>query len=185
MFKHINWDTNIYVTKNFMQTAENSNPLELTNVEHSLRLVDAAIQFEGSSTVTLLLLSDREADSILALYWERQLLNQSSRNSFVNVSFLKNSARTPNSGAFPLQLCLCDHTTNSHMLKYLSGSAIASVQLFSGDTMFAPDEEEALRTVLLTTLKGKQVASRFTEFRETQHHLARSVLENVSGSDLV
>jgi len=112
-------------------------------------------------------------------------LNQLSRNSFVNVSFLKNSTRAPNSGALPLQLHLCDHTSNSHMPKYLGGSAIASVQLFNGDTTFAPDEEKALRTVLLTTLKVKEVASRFTEFRETQHDLARSILENVSGSDLV
>jgi len=63
-------------------------------------------------------------------------------------------------------------------------SAIASIQLFSGETMFAPEEEKTLIAELLTTPEGREVASHFTVFRETQHHLARSVLEKVSDSDL-
>jgi len=108
-------------------------------------------------------------------------LNQSFNNSFISLSFLKNSSRVLDSGIFPLQLRLCDSTTKSHMPKYLSSSVIASVQLFSGDTMF--ENEQAL-TGLLNTSKGKEVATSFTDFRDTHTNLARSDLEKVSGSDL-
>jgi len=178
-FRHINWDKNVYMTENFMKTVGNPTSPMLTERQHFLRPVDAAIQFERSST--LLLLSEREADSILSLYWERQHLNQSFNNSFISLSFLKTSSRVLDSGTFPLQLRLCDSTTKSHMPKYLSSSVIASVQLFSGDTMF--ENEQAL-TGLLNTSKGKEVATSFTDFRDTHTNLARSDLEKVSGSDL-
>jgi len=162
-FEHINWDKNIdiYVTDNFLKSVGNSMSPMLEERQQFLRLVDAAIYFDKSSK--LLLLSEYEADSILLLQWERQLLNQSCPNYFVNWSFFKNS---------------------SHVSKCLSSSAIASVQLFSGETMFAPEEEKTLIAELLTTPKGREVALHFTVFRETQHHLARSVLEKVSDSDL-
>jgi len=42
--------------------------------------------------------------------------------------------------------------------------------------MFAPEEEKTLIAELLTTPKGREVASRFTVFRDTQQRLVRRCL---------
>jgi len=133
------------VTRNFMQTVRDLNSLKMTknvtNFEYYLRPVDAAIQFDKSSI--LLRFSECEADSIQLLFWKRRLLNNVSHNSILSFSFLKNALHARNSRRFPLQLRLCDHTTSTYAPKCLSSSAVASVQLFSRDTMFAEEEKLA------------------------------------------
>ena len=70
-FSSIRWDQNIYMTANFWKTVSDfvagDNFKELA---HFLRPVDAVLHFEASGT--LLLLSERESDSILPLFWKHE-----------------------------------------------------------------------------------------------------------------
>ena len=50
--------------------------------------------------------------------------------------------------------------------------------------MFSHGPKKSLEETILQTPQAKSVASQFTIFRATQHLLARSDLEMVSGSDL-
>ena len=123
--EHIDWDNSIYVTSNFVSTVSSilSPGKPLRELGHFLRPVDVAIHFENSSS--LLLLSEREADFILPLYWQKQLSNQHTRNAFLNFSFLKDFAGKELQRAtedeemtgIPLQIRSCESEAPAYLRK--------------------------------------------------------------------
>ena len=93
-FQHILWDDDIYVTRNFFHTVHDLISMKTveSDLAHFLRPIDAAMYFEKSRM--LLLLSEREADSILELFWQKQSVKQHVKSTdvfFVHLSFLKSA----------------------------------------------------------------------------------------------
>ena len=87
-FTTILWDQKIYMTLNFWKTVSRYiDDTKCPDLAQFLRPVDAALQFEASGT--LLLLSERESNSILHLMWKEKYDKGEPTVFLIHLSYVK------------------------------------------------------------------------------------------------
>lgn len=179
----IKWSADIYCTTNFLETVANSSQVKELCLNKYLRLVDAAIRFPGGE---VLLISEREADHLLNLFWEgvtqRQRRNKwnPTQPSFFHHSFARRASdRTSQSLSLVLpptrELNISDET-------------MASVQLFAGETTYrTASRREALKAMLLArkchinkvVIAANAEPEHLVEMRGLHHQMSYSDLEKI------
>ena len=140
----------VFLTKNFWETIIHSSSLPM-KLDHFLKPVDVLLIFPNND---MLLVSEREADRILSLTWQKERSEMQVR--FLHLSFLKYEEGAGNAGLFPTPCSTnasCVHTTN-----------VLCAQLFDGDTMFSPSRKELLGKIL-PTQSAKKSAEDFVYLR--------------------
>ena len=154
----IQWCDKVACTENFIKSVTDAVGGEEKCLNHYLRLIDSAVLFSGGH---LLLLSEREADSILVLFWEQMIGTLGSRPSKCvrNVAtslgttryqyplFLQHAfARKSADDSLPAFLMLPERV----ICGKIGNEMLASVQLFGGETMYRTKaRKKALRKILL------------------------------------
>lgn len=176
---------NVYATRNFCQTVEHS-AAGSKEMEGFLRTVDVCIVF---SCRGVLLVSEREADCILALVWDSCKFGMCTRSSeklpmFVNLRYLSQSEAGDN-----VALCLKSKSefqgTNN-----CTDETLASLQIFNGDTNFRGfdgslllDRLNAVRRLAIASLQS-EVRGEDKSADVLRFAIARGRSIQIDGSDL-
>jgi hypothetical protein len=159
----------VYGTDNFFLTLEGSEAAS-SNLEDYQRPVDVAIAFPGGE---LLLLSEREADQALSLFWGKGSPSQraSANVHLVHLTYLKVAVQQAGgAGTVPLALPPTPAA--------LSTVNVAAAQLFAGDTTFLPPQflhPEVLR--FLDSQEAIRAAKQLPYARGKAHNMEKSNLE--------
>jgi hypothetical protein len=196
--KKIKWSMKICMTKNFINTVFDKNSAkDLHDLSQFLRPVDAVIRFGKDGSY--LLLSEYEADKVLALAWKQKKTYSGLQSSNGNI---QTHAGSLNSLCAKLDLRLGDFNTFTNFslhkseidkmeklnLKQVNISldqelSLASLQLLNGETMFATNGRKNAVETMLILKEAKSAALNFPAFRATQQFLSRSDLETICSSD--
>lgn len=165
----IDWDGTIFVTENVFNTVVVRQG-ESANLANFLRPIDALLVFEGAEgTQSFLLLSEREADSILLLLWKQSEPPPSPR--FVNLSYARlhqlDPQRLQRRGLIGDQV-------------HFPCSVLVSLQLFAGETDYKTRPQvECLKKMVTKKMTAKKGALGLPAMRGLQAHLHMSELEVV------
>ena len=192
--QHIPWPATIFCSTNYTKTViENGK----SGLQDHLRPVGTFLYFPREKTAVLL--SEREADGVL-----RSL--QNSEQTATNLRFMhiaycsgKGASASPLDTQPPSALTTPSCTPSPSPPSSPSSkrppqlpksinfddtlvdpTIVASLQLFNGDTMYAPETKTALQE-LLSTSDAKMAALRLPDIRGVQFMLSRSDLEDVCG----
>ncbi|KAL7465647.1 hypothetical protein ACHAXS_005974 [Conticribra weissflogii] len=149
----VNWQRNIYCTKNFARTVKGrfGGPSCLNNY---LRVVDFVVTFPSGDT---LLVSEYEANGLLKLIWNLTKAGflRFGKYRFQNFSFLRHATRDNDSAQIFLE---CKIPSRGYDLNNtaVDDLAMASLQFFSGDASYATAErKEALKSILRVAKQGE------------------------------
>ena len=164
----INWSNKIFCTENFAYAVmEDMMAGTSFHYNNYLRLVDSTLIFSDGSR---LLLSEREADSIIPLFWRANKSDKVTAGVvYVHHTFVSLASEdNMNNGGDHCFLALpCNNGSNPEVVKnnlnfltsFVSSNAcstgdddeaLASLQLFAGETMYNSDaRKEALARMLL------------------------------------
>ena len=168
----------VLLTKNFAVTLACAAGEEM-NMDDYLRPVDLLLLFPVTGTV--LLLSEREADAIVPLFWRRDRSAKSSSSQLAHSVVLVNLcfARDAKDSA-GVQATLQCPPQDSRAMYSLSDQTLAAVQLFNGETTFGtPARRKALRDQVLASGKAKQAAQQLPGIRGQAFLLHYSHLEDI------
>ena len=166
----------VYATTNFIQTVTSGNDAGRLSkgggISQYLRPVDAMVTFHsrypvtGTSSASILLLSEREADAILELFWKQPSSAASAQVDFVNLSYgrLKHTRL----GAFSARKM----THND-----VPVAALVGIQLLAGETKFENQEQKDGLRHMLDKPAARLAAVKLPGYRGLQFMLARSDLE--------
>lgn len=162
---NVPWRDNIYCTKNFVSTVSSSDACQY--IQDFLRSVDTFIYFEDLNNV--LLVSEREANSILSLMWDLRSKGAIlSGVRFVHLAYAREAYKSNNI------------RSDCHSLSFYQGSIdailIALLQLFNGETTFKGKLEDALKEILAAK-RAKIAAILLPHMRGLEHTLRMSELE--------
>uniref|UniRef100_A0A7S2P909 Uncharacterized protein n=1 Tax=Leptocylindrus danicus TaxID=163516 RepID=A0A7S2P909_9STRA len=166
----INWSNKVFCTENFAYTVTETNTVAGNSLHYNnfLRLVDSTLIFRDGS---FLLLSEREADSIIHLFWQKHKTDRSKTGVvYAHHSFVRLAAGNKmNHGEDSCFLALpCSSRINPEVQQEDAGVtlssilrdvvstiddddalAFASLQLFAGETMYnSKARTEALKRML-------------------------------------
>jgi hypothetical protein len=168
----------IYATTNFIntvvdeQTADDSTSTGI--IAQYLRPTDHVLIFKGSTAAgsatgsTALLLSEREADSILGLIWKRKGLPEKGP-CLVNLAYLRLAKTHP-----PKLACRGIPDPK------LPCSLLVTLQLFNGETAYLTEEQKACLQKMMVSSRAKLAALKIPVMRGLQHMVSHSDLEVVS-----
>ncbi|KAL3804145.1 hypothetical protein HJC23_013664 [Cyclotella cryptica] len=151
----INWAKDIYTTSNFANTIVRSSESSLSKY---LRTVNFLLHFPDES---ILLLSEFEANQILSLFWKLDHSSNDATHHLLHTSFLRQSldkstkilfhcttarGATVTQGLFRARLPVAKTLINEE--------SMSSLQLFSGETIFATNLRKcALKSLLRVSRK--------------------------------
>ena len=159
----------IYATKNFIETVK---PVDgkLTMLSQYLRPLDAMVTFQrNESAPSILLLSEREADAILQLFWERGSSSQKKRGievQFVNLTYARLCHARPS--AF---------TARGLTWGQIPSASLVGLQLLAGETKFETDEQKDHVRAMTSTPSAKMAALKLPGMRGLQFMVSRSDLD--------
>lgn len=147
------WSTDVYGTSNFFSSVANqSGATPLTSYNHYLRLVDVFLLFPSKE---VLLVSEREADELISLFWKHGD-NTSPKVSLFHLSALRSALDGRVSGLGPNSFVLGRKLSGKRLLNSLftqweppSDNIIATMQLFAGETIYhTTPRQKALKDIL-------------------------------------
>lgn len=162
----IGWSPRVYVSKNFFKTVK---PLgaEPPKLSQYLRPVDVLIAFcSRSEGHTFLLLSEREADQILKLFWDRK--ESSGYPRFLNLAYARLRETSP-AGIEERKLCRSSLE--------LPMDVLVTLQLFAGDTSYETERQKGSLAEILRQNNARTAALLVAPMRGLQFFLLRSDLE--------
>jgi len=182
----IRWCDSVHCTPNFLQSIQSTS----RSMDSYLRPVDTVLVWHdpaGAQRSSYLLISDREAEFIIPLLLS--VTAQQGAPQLQHLSFLR-QACSDSQVAVPLRLPyvqqeLKGQGSEEQLAKV---SALASMQLFNGDTMYATQQRNAaLRELLgpvspvMTRSNARMGAVSLLKMRGLLHMFARSELEEAVG----
>lgn len=169
----------IFVTHSFMETVLDEEP-QVEMAEY-LRPVDALIVFGGSRSC--LLVSEWEADQLLALVWDRPPAGDASAAFLTNAAYMRHAADA--GGPWPPVLAVPRRDRSeprnkvAHVEPPLGENTLAALQLLAGETMYATDARKAAVRALLSSPGIKSAVRELVCVRGRGQMLARSDLERI------
>jgi hypothetical protein len=164
---------NVFCTYNFLLTVKHTAN---GSIEEYLRPVDAMLYFPEKKT--FLLLSEREADNILALLTVP--MSPTAPVQFVHLAYLKLIHEKPDSSSHLLSM----------PVNNLDNTALVALQLFNGDTDYPTQQQkESLMKIFLAADKqhvktAQSAALLLPGMRGLQEMISRSDLEIVCTKDI-
>jgi hypothetical protein len=175
----INWDSQIYVTSNFLETVCSLEGKPLDDLSDFMRPIDAIVLFsspgEEGRAASCLLLSEWEADRFLSLLGT----NSSTNTSFVNLAYLREAA--DNEWRTPIKL----QTPTKRSQNAISEEMMAGLQLFAGDTKYKTAGRKRALGCLLPTPEARRAALGLMDLRGQSKFVSRSDLEEVCELDML
>lgn len=169
----IQWSEMVFCTKNFMRTV--SYPPDTAHRDRDAPLLDGYLRpvnglLLSPVSKTILLLSEREADNILRLQWQRGELLESGNGTplLLNLAYLRLAHTNPTlfRKRFP----------SLHLA--VPARALVSIQLFSGETKYSTEQQRAeLVDMLAGNAHAHTAAMKLPGLRGLHFMLLRSDLE--------
>ncbi len=156
--KSIKWDDSIYLTPNFMQTTKSSrfDMLYARNID---------FVFIYDQTNEIVAFSDQEAEGILRAFWETKKQEEVGRCfRFLNVSIVR--------------MNICQNFLLGKKDVSPTKEALASMELFNGNTNFDAGMKEPVRKALRTKLSKTRVQE-IVRDRGRVHFFPLSTLEQI------
>lgn len=174
----IRWSKQAFCTRNFADTIQTSTQ-DGTVGEH-LRVVDAILVFSSGE---MLLMSEREADQVLELLWEKAHQQKGIDGdvpTFLNLCFLREHYDAEAFGVYSGSAATLQVPGSRAIGEDYSNmdAVLATVQLFNGETMFGTSKRREAVKDLLPTTAGQQAAMMLPALRGRQHRILRSHLES-------
>lgn len=172
--KDIPWNLmgNIQCTRNFIETIVMNNTAQ--NIQEYLRPVDVLLYFPTQDNL-LLMLSEREADSILSLMWTKEGKAASERTGvrLIHLSYMRKDI--PDDARINFSWAICNHE-----LRFSEWRKVALIQLFNGDTTYNKHQKKNLE-IVLKEIAAKKAALLIPNMRGLQFNLPRSDLDIACG----
>jgi len=192
MLQDVRWDENVYVSRNNVYPL--SVTLDAADLGQYLRSVSAAILFPGEGQCQqVLLVSEHEAEQILAMAWKSHGNQKSLRNKLTtvtpspiltSVSILYHEAPRESAVSTTVPpLCTylrtgCPPSRKQWQQFGLSPSILTTILLFAGETNFRYDCcRSAFRGSVLVSTAAKHSVREILEGKGQSHHYAASDLE--------
>ncbi len=199
----IQWSGKVFGTHNFFQSVQHASGATVTSLNYYLRPIDVIIRFPSGE---ILLVSDREADELLKLFWDRRRTNAvpPEASSFMNSFWSRGERRVINSQQVDFLHFsvvrtasdgrIADLTRRSMALTStgdvqdimpISDDIIAEIQLFAGETTYG---NETRKAALRAMLRGTENVSacgepeHVVEMRGLSETLPFSDLEKICSS---
>lgn len=149
------WTGDVHGTTNFFNAVLSQSGLPLSSFNHYLRLVDTFLVFPSRQ---VLLVSDREADELIALLW-KHAGNKATTVTLCHFSFLRSALDGQVPGLTKNAMTLGHKWSESRMrLRWNvhtrsqecpSDTIMAIIQLFAGETMYpTQSRKDALKDIL-------------------------------------
>jgi hypothetical protein len=178
----VEWSRSVFCTRNFFCTVARTldgEDSEDSKMDEYLRLVDAYVVWP--STVALLLLSDREADAILALMWDLED-GERTTHRLIHLAFSRpdrmGGGVAVRQGAFALP-CVADDAVEQDGTAALPPVELATLHILSGETSLVGEAVHGHMRRLLPTEGASHTAEEMVGMRGMLHMLPRSDLEKV------
>jgi hypothetical protein len=166
----IQWPKNIYCTKNFARPIKNSL-FGLPRLNNYLRPANAILCLDTS----LVLLSEREADCLLPIFWSKKsLLGNGNFRMLVNLASLEKYSHDSNPRCYQVPLSLCYGSTFPNST--LDEICILALQVFNGEPKYGKRRDHLPR-LLHPPDSRKQNALELVSVRGNGHLIPKSDLE--------
>ena len=174
----IPWDLcKIFVTKAFIETVADGHGARLDDLSDFMRPLDAIVVFQTSE---VLLLSEWEADAVLAVMWNVRF----HRTFLANLSYLVEAADEDRPSE-EIKLRVPPHPASHAKAAEVQDITIAGLQLLAGQTMFSTSaRKESIQRLAAPSPAAKRAALKIVELRGRQHMISRSDLEVICNADI-
>lgn len=183
------WSRDVYGTSNFFNAVSGQSGLPLTSFNNYLRIVDVFLVFPNKD---VLLVSDREADELIAILW-KQASNTTAEVTLCHLGFLRSALDDSKLGLTSSSMVLGHKWSSGSRMSFRSAGSqlqhpsdyiVATIQLFAGETMYRTDSRQgALKDILrgLEVSRGPPAADPeyIVTARGNSHSIAYSTLERV------
>lgn len=158
----VNWDDKVFCTFNFLHSVS-TKPYDYT-----LRPVNVGLVFPSGQ---VLLLSQRETDAFLPLFWATPSTGVTATTRLVHLSSVSDRDRY-HSLALP-------YNALSSTTPRLAEETIACMELFNGETSYPSTERRLALAAMLAIEEASGAPRRLVELRGLDHMYEKSDLESV------